>query len=116
MELTTTPDVEQRHRQVSSLLGGARWALPWLAIMALSVSLSYAMNVAVGGGTSALSVEGGGSAPVKVAASRDAGGGLQYVGLNTWIATLPGSTRCIAASALVAPGLAPLPARQGITP
>jgi hypothetical protein len=110
MELTTTPDVEQRPRLVASLVGGARWVLPWIMVMALSASLSYAMNVAVGGGTSAQSVAGGGSAPVKVDASCDTRGGSQYVGLNTWISTPPGSTRCIAASALVALGPAALPA------
>ena len=71
--------------------------------MALSASLSYAMNVAVGGGTSPQSVASGVSGPVNVDASCDTRGGSQYVGLNTWISTPPGSTGCIAASALVAP-------------
>jgi hypothetical protein len=84
MELRTTPDVEQRHRLVASL-GGSRWVLPWIALVALWASLSYAMNVAVGGGTSAQSVAGGVSAPMNVAASCDTRGGSQYVGLNTLI-------------------------------
>jgi hypothetical protein len=107
MELTATPDVEQRHRMVASLVGGARWGLPWIAIMALSASLSYAMNVAVGGGTTTQSLEGGGSAPVKVDASCDTRGGSQYVGLNTWISTPPGWTGCIAEGLVVADEPAP---------
>jgi hypothetical protein len=112
MELTTTADVEPPHRLVANVIGGARWVLPWIAVVALSASLSCAMNVAVGGGTSAQSVEGGGSAPVEVDARCDTRGGSHYVGLNTWISTPPGWTGCIAADVLVAGGPAPLRALE----
>jgi hypothetical protein len=38
MALTTTAEVEQTHRLVANLGGGARWVLPWIAVMALSAS------------------------------------------------------------------------------
>ena len=73
---------------------GVRWGLPWIGLMAVSTSLAYAMNVLVGGGMSAPGVESNGSAPATLDASCDSRGGAQYIGLNTWIPTLPESKRC----------------------
>jgi hypothetical protein len=95
-----------------ALVRGARWGLPWLGLVAISVSVAYAMTVAVAGGTStgdaaSTSVVGqvpaqelafavpGSAAPPAAAAACDTGGGrLLYVGLNSWIPTEPKLAPC----------------------
>ena len=55
----------------------ARWALPWICVLALSAGLASALTVALAGAPSAREV------------CYADGGRLLYVGLNSWIPADP---------------------------
>jgi hypothetical protein len=104
---------------LTAAVRGARWGLPWVSMLAISVSVAFPMTVAVTGGASAGDAPGisvvaptpaeapvprvpGWSASMPAGidrSSRDVecdttGGRLLYIGLNSWIPAEPNVASC----------------------
>jgi hypothetical protein len=110
--------MERTHRLLSALVGGARWGLPWIAILALSTSLASAMTFAVAAAPTGGPATSGPAAPSAAAAAlvdgddvrasvlagltvrdgsyscRTSGSRPLYVGSNSWIGAEPEVTSC----------------------
>ena len=80
-------------------LSSARWLLPWIAVLFVSVTLAYAMNSALDSGASTSDQQGDARAAVSTGEGAPPTQGVHrsmlYVGLNTWIPAEPSTTAAL---------------------
>jgi hypothetical protein len=110
--------MERTHRLLSAIVRGARWGLPWIAILALSTSLASAVTFAVAGAPTGSPATSGPAAPSAAAAALadvddgrasvrvgltvpdgssscgTSGSRPLYTGSNSWIGAEPEVTPC----------------------